>query len=77
MEGRKDKLKGWREIEAYLGLTRKTVRVRGFPVHSLGGEVFAYISKIDAHQANLEAMACAKPHGQPDRFAMAQQNGTA
>lgn len=59
MDGRKDKLKGWREIEAYLGLSRKTVRGRGFPVHTLGGEVFAYISKLDAHQANLEAMACA------------------
>ena len=60
MEGRTDKLEGWGEIESYLRLTRKTVRRRGYPVHSLGGEVFAYIGTLDAHRTSLEAMACAR-----------------
>ena len=77
MDGRADKLEGWGEIESYLRLTRKTVRRRGYPVHSLGGEVFAYVGKLDAHRANLEAMACAGHQVQPDRFPMAQQTGTA
>lgn len=33
----KDILQGWREIEEYLGLTRKTVNKRGFPIHNSGG----------------------------------------
>lgn len=77
MDGRKDKLEGWGEIESYLRLTRKTVRRRGYPVHSLGGEVFAYVSWLDAHRANLEAIACAMHRRQPDSFSMAQQPGTA
>lgn len=72
-----DKLEGWGEIESHLRLTRKTVRRRGYPVYSLGGEVFAYASELDAHRANLEARACAKHHGQPAGFSMAQQAGTA
>lgn len=66
MEGRKDKLEGWGEIEAYLRMTRKTVRRRGYPVFSLGGEVFAYITQLDDHQANLEALACAGHLAQPE-----------
>lgn len=61
MGGRKDKLEGWGEIESYLRLTRKTVRRRGYPVHSLHGEVFARMSELDAHTATLESMACAVP----------------
>lgn len=77
MDVRKDKLEGWGEIESYLRLTRKTVRRRGYPVHSLGGEVFAYVSWLDAHRANLEAIACAMHRGQPAGFSMARQQGTA
>ena len=58
MDGRKDKLEGWGEIESYLRLTRNTVRRRGYPVYRLHGEVFARMADLDAHTANLEAMAC-------------------
>lgn len=77
MDGRKDKLEGWGEIEAYLRLTRKTILRRGYPVARSFGEVFAYVSALDAHSANLEARACAKHHAQTESFSMAQQTGTA
>lgn len=77
MDGRKDKLEGWGEIEAYLRKTRKTIERHGYPVARSFGEVFAYVSALDAHRANLEARACAKHHAQPEMFSMAQQTGTA
>ena len=57
MDGRADKLEGWGEIEAYLRLTRKTILRRGYPVRRVGGEVFARISALDAHAAELEKHA--------------------
>lgn len=77
MDGRKDKLEGWGEIEGYLRLTRKTIERRGYPVARSFGEVFAYIGDLDAHRANIEARACAKYRGHPAGFSMAQQQGTA
>ena len=42
-----DLLRGWGEIERYLGLTRNTILARGYPVRKDGG-VFAYRSELDA-----------------------------
>ena len=44
-----DKLRGWGEIERYLGLTRNTVLAREFPVYKNGG-VFAFKAELDAHE---------------------------
>ena len=67
MDGRKDKLEGWGEIEAYLRLTRKTILRRGYPVWRVGGEVFARISALDAHAAELEKHALIFPSAQLQR----------
>ena len=67
MDGRKDKLEGWGEIEAYLRLTRKTILRRGYPVRRVGGEVFARISTLDAHAAELEKRALSFPQAQLQR----------
>lgn len=39
-------LRGWDAIEAYLGLTRKTILARGYPVRKDGG-VFAFKGELD------------------------------
>lgn len=73
MDGRADKLEGWGEIEAYLRLTRKTILRRGYPVRRVGGEVFARISTLDAHSAELEKHALIFPPAQLQRrFDVAQ-----
>ena len=73
MDGRADKLEGWGEIEAYLRLTRKTILRRGYPVRRVGGEVFARISTLDAHAAELEKHALSfQPAQLQRRFDVAQ-----
>lgn len=38
---------GWKAIEAYTGLTRKTILARGYPVRKSGG-VYAFQDELDA-----------------------------
>lgn len=71
------RLVGWDEIERYLQKTRKTIERHGYPVANSFGRVFAYVSDLDAHRANLEARAFAAHRRQPDSFSMVQQPGTA
>lgn len=42
-------LRGWKEIEEYLGLTRKTIIRRGLPVYKDGG-VYALPEELDKAQ---------------------------
>lgn len=51
-----NKLEGWQQIEAHLGMTRKTVQQYGYPIRRLG-RVFAYADELDAHRAALETTA--------------------
>lgn len=50
-----DILRGWKEIEAFLGMTRKTILASGYPIRCEGGEgvtrrsVFAFRSELMAH----------------------------
>ena len=37
---------GWKAIEAYTGLTRKTILSRGYPVRKYGG-VYAFQDELD------------------------------
>lgn len=57
-----DILRGWKEIEAYLGLSRITARAQGYPVRREGsgksggfGGVFAFKSELIeyARQRNM------------------------
>lgn len=43
-------LRGWKEIEAHLRLTRKTIVAHGFPVQDGPGGVWAYADELDRHQ---------------------------
>lgn len=49
MERRRGLLRGWKEIEAYLGLSRKTIRRQGFPVRirKRNGSVYADTGEIE------------------------------
>lgn len=52
MSGNPDKLDGWGSIELYLGVTRKAVLRRGYPLHYyLTGKVYALKSELSAHEA--------------------------
>lgn len=52
MSGNPDKLDGWGAIELHLGVTRKAVLRRGYPLHyHLTGKVFALKSELAAHEA--------------------------
>lgn len=47
-----DILRGWKEIESYLGMTRKTILACGYPLHRRGAEdscstVYAFRGEID------------------------------
>jgi hypothetical protein len=54
MSGNPDKLDGWGAIELYLGVTRKAVLRRGYPLHYyLTGKVYALKSEFAAHEAAL------------------------
>lgn len=44
-------LRGWSQIERYLGLTRNTILNRGYPVRKDGG-VFAYKAELDSVAKN-------------------------
>lgn len=57
MDGRKDKLEGWGEIESYLRISRPTIIRRNYPVKRKGGTVFARRAELDAYDAQLEAVA--------------------
>ena len=50
MSEEKQALIGWRAIENYLKMNRKTILARGFPVRKWGG-VYAIPSELDAHFA--------------------------
>lgn len=50
MSGNPDKLDGWGSIELYLGVTRKTVLLRGYRLHyHRTGRVYALKTELDAH----------------------------
>ena len=51
---------GWKAIEAYTGLTRKTILSRGYPVRKSGG-VYAFQDELDA--ARRMARRLAPPAG--------------
>ena len=51
---------GWKAIEAYTGLTRKTILSRGYPVRKSGG-VYAFQYELDA--ARRLARRLAPPAG--------------
>lgn len=54
----KDILQGWKEIEAYLGLTRKTILKMGYPVRKEGGtgtsqeRIYAIREELFEHAKN-------------------------
>lgn len=50
-------LLGWRQIENYLKMNRKTIRARDFPVRKWGG-VYAIRTELDAHFATRPVLAC-------------------
>lgn len=41
-------LRGWKAIEDYLGLTRKTVLLHGYPVRRGKGTVWAFRDELEA-----------------------------
>ena len=50
--GNVKRLRGWKEIERHVRLSRKTILLQGYPIHKtkkLGG-VFAYTEELDAHE---------------------------
>ena len=45
-------LRGWKEIEGYLGITRKTILKRGYPVRKASGsrsQVYALATELDGY----------------------------
>ena len=51
MSGNPDKLDGWGQIEMHLGVDRKTVIARGYPVRRYKtGQVYAFASELLAHE---------------------------
>lgn len=45
-------LRGWKQIEGYLGITRKTIIKRGYPVRKASGsrsQVYALASELDGY----------------------------
>lgn len=48
-------LRGWKDIEHFLGLTRKTIQAKGYPVRKNGG-VYALRPELEAHLARLLGM---------------------
>ena len=53
MERDKRALRGWKEIENFLGLTRKTIRARGYPIRKFGADntqVYAYRDELSGHE---------------------------
>ena len=47
---------GWKAIEAYMGLTRKTILARGYPVCKSGG-VYAFQDELDAARRGARRLA--------------------
>lgn len=47
---------GWKAIEAYTGLTRKTILSRGYPVRKSGG-VYAFQDELDAARRMARRLA--------------------
>ena len=53
MEHDKRALRGWKEIENFLGLTRKTILARGYPIRKYGRgntQVYAYRGELSRHE---------------------------
>lgn len=48
-------LRGWKDIEQFLGLTRKTIQAKGYPVRKNGG-VYALRPELEEHPARLLGM---------------------
>lgn len=46
------RLRGWKEIERHVRLSRKTILMQGYPIHRTKelGSVFAYAEELDAHE---------------------------
>lgn len=49
------RLRGWGQIENYLGLSRNTILAHGYPIHKqgVGGSVFAYSCELDKHECGV------------------------
>lgn len=47
---------GWKAIEEYMGLTRKTILARGYPVCKSGG-VYAFQDELDAARRGARRLA--------------------
>lgn len=64
----KDILRGWKEIEAYLGISRTTARVHGYPVRREGsgksggpGGVFAFKSELREYARQRKMISEERP----------------
>ena len=46
------RLRGWKEIERHVRLSRKTILLQGYPIHRTKelGSVFAFVEELDAHE---------------------------
>ena len=55
-------LRGWKEIENFLGLDRKTIIAHAYPIKKIGGSVIALKEELRAHIENLPRLS-ADPKG--------------
>lgn len=51
------RLRGWKEIERHVRLSRKTILLQGYPIHRTKelGSVFAYTEELDTHEKLLSS----------------------
>ena len=50
-------LRGWKEIEDFLGLSRKTIVAHGYPVRKTGSrksQTFAFIDDLQQHMRRIK-----------------------